>query len=77
MITVTGFVIGLLLLVVLNGLPFWLYSALISLVYALIVPLAAVGHTLLYGDAAAEQAEHSERADAEDREASTVETGRW
>jgi hypothetical protein len=46
-------------------------------VYALIVPLAAVGHTLLYGDAAAELAEHSERVDADDREASTVETGHW
>jgi hypothetical protein len=53
----SGFVIGLLLLVVLAGLPFWLFSALIALVYALIVPLAAVAQTLLYGDAAAESEE--------------------
>ena len=51
----SGLVVGLLLLVVAAGLPLWLFSALITLVYALIVPLAAVGTTLLYGDAVAEE----------------------
>ncbi len=51
----SGLVVGLLLLVVAAGLPLWLFSALITLVYALIVPLAAVGMTLLYGDAVAEE----------------------
>ena len=37
------------------GIPLWLFSGLITLVYALIVPLAAVAQTLLFGDAVAEQ----------------------
>jgi hypothetical protein len=57
MITLSGMVIGLLLLLVLRSAPFWLFSALITLVYALIVPLAALAHTLLYGDAAAARAD--------------------
>jgi hypothetical protein len=32
----------------------WLFSALVTLVYALIAPLAAVAMTLLFGDAVAE-----------------------
>jgi hypothetical protein len=36
------------------GIPLWLFSGLITLVYALIVPLAAVAQTLLFGDAVAE-----------------------
>ena len=50
-----GLVVGLLLLVVFAGIPLWLFSGLITLVYALIVPLAAVAMTLLFGDAVAEQ----------------------
>jgi len=58
----SGLVVGLLLLVVAAGLPLWLFSALITLVYALIVPLAAVGMTLLYGDAVAEQRDDARSA---------------
>lgn len=51
----SGLAVGLVLLVVAAGLPLWLLSVLITLVYALIVPLAAVATTLLYGDAVAEE----------------------
>ncbi len=51
----SGLVVGLLLLVLFAGIPLWLFSGLITLVYALIVPLAAVAMTLLFGDAVAAQ----------------------
>ncbi len=54
LVGVSALVAGLLLLVVAAGIPLWLFSALISLVNALIVPLAAVAMTLLFGDAVAE-----------------------
>lgn len=50
----SGLVVGLLLLVLFAGLPLWLFSGLLTLVYALIVPLAAVAQTLLFGDAVAQ-----------------------
>lgn len=50
----SGLLVGLVLLVVAAGIPLWMFSALITLVYALIVPLAAVAQTLLFGDAVAE-----------------------
>lgn len=45
--------VGLLVLIVLSGLPLWLFSALISVVVAAVVPLAALAMVLLYGDAVA------------------------
>jgi hypothetical protein len=54
LVGVSGLVVGLVLLVVAAGLPLWMFSVLITLVYALIVPLAAVAQTLLFGDAVAE-----------------------
>ncbi len=54
LVSASALIVGLLLLVVAAGIPLWLFSALISLVYALIVPLAAVAQTLLFGDAVAE-----------------------
>ncbi len=51
----SGLIVGLLLLVLVAGIPLWLFSGLITLVYALIVPLAAVAQTLLFGDAVAEK----------------------
>jgi len=51
----SGLVVGLLLLVLVPGIPLWLFSAMVALVYALIVPLAAVAQTLLFGDAVAAQ----------------------
>ena len=63
----SGLVVGLLLLVLFAGIPLWLFSGLITLVYALIVPLAAVAMTLLFGDAVAEQRElEMESTDATD-----------
>jgi hypothetical protein len=42
--------VGLLILVLIPEIPLWLFSAIIPLVNALIVPIAAVAQTLLYGD---------------------------
>jgi hypothetical protein len=50
----SGLLVGMLLLVVATGIPLWLFSVVITLVFALFVPLAAVGQTLLFGDAVAE-----------------------
>ena len=50
----TALVVALLLLVLAAGIPLWIFSGLVSLVYALVVPLAAIAMTLLYGDAVAE-----------------------
>jgi hypothetical protein len=47
--------VGLLLLVAVNGVPLWVFSVIVNLVAAGLVPLAAVAQTLLYGDAAAQQ----------------------
>ncbi len=63
LIGATVLVIGLLLLIVLSGLPFWLYTGLIALVYAFVVPLAAVAQTLLYGDSVAEHDDDPEHDD--------------
>jgi hypothetical protein len=56
-----AFVLALLLLVVASGIPLWIFSALVTLVYALAIPLAAISLTLLYGDAVAM---HREDVDA-------------
>ena len=48
-------VVALLILVIAAGLPIWMFSALVSLVYALVVPLAAIAMSLLHGDAVAER----------------------
>ena len=52
-VAAVAMIVGLILLVVLSGLPLWLFSALISVVVAAVVPLAALAMVLLYGDAAA------------------------
>ena len=54
--TATALFVGLLLLLVASGIPLWIFSALVSLVYVLVAPLAAISITLLYGDARAEAA---------------------
>ena len=54
LVALSGAVVGLILLVVVAGIPMWLFSALVTLVYAFIAPLAAVAMTLLFGDAVAE-----------------------
>jgi len=51
----SGLLFGLTLLLVLPSLPLWLFSAISTLAYAIVVPLAAMAMTLLYGDAVAEQ----------------------
>jgi len=55
LVALSGAVVGLVLLVVVAGIPMWLFSGLITLVYALIAPFAAVAMTLLFGDAVAQQ----------------------
>jgi hypothetical protein len=54
LIATSGMVVGLVLLLIFAGIPLWAFTGLVTLVYALIVPLAAVAQTLLYGDAVAE-----------------------
>ncbi|MFP5487250.1 MAG: hypothetical protein ACLGHQ_02960 [Acidimicrobiia bacterium] len=49
-------VVALLLLVVASAVPLWVFSILVSLVHACVVPLAALALTLLYGDAVADRA---------------------
>ncbi len=69
-VAATGLIVGLLLLVLVAGIPLWLFSGLTTLVLALIVPLAAVAQTLLFGDAVAEhRVEHD--ADLEPVDAAT------
>ncbi|MEO1056749.1 MAG: Vps62-related protein [Actinomycetota bacterium] len=53
-VAVVAMVVGLLLLIVLSGVPLWLFSGLISVVVAAVVPLAALAMVLLYGDAVAQ-----------------------
>ena len=59
-VTVTG--LSLLLLVGAASIPLWAFSALTSLLYMLVAPLAAIAMNLLYGDAvaAAEEAPAAE-----------------
>ena len=61
-VALSGMVFGLLLLVIVSGLPMWLFSGLVTLIYALVVPLASVALGLLYGDAVAEREGATEEA---------------
>ena len=54
LVIVSAVTAGLLLLVLVPGLPLWAFSALAAVVYAFLVPLAAISMTLLYGDAVSE-----------------------
>jgi hypothetical protein len=51
-----GAVIGLVMLLVFTSLPLWLLSVVVSVVSALLMPLAALTVTLLYGDEVAARA---------------------
>ena len=57
-----GLLVALILLVVASSIPLWVFSMLVSLVYAVLVPFAALAMALLYGDAVAEQ-QGAEQAD--------------
>jgi hypothetical protein len=57
LVVASGMVVGLLMLVLFARIPLWLFSAMMPLVYALIVPLTASGQTMLYGDAVADNAD--------------------
>jgi hypothetical protein len=57
LVAASGAIVGLLILVLVASIPLWLFSGLVTLVYALIVPLAAVAQTLLFGDAVAAERE--------------------
>ena len=54
-IVVAGFVFSLLVLLLLPSLPLWIFSAIVALANALVVPFVAVAQLLLYGNAVAEQ----------------------
>ncbi len=62
LVLVTAVGLGLLLLILVPGLPLWAFSMISAVVYAVLVPLAAISMTLLYGDAVAEQ-EHQPAAE--------------
>ena len=47
-------VVGLLLLVLLSGIPLWAFSLIVTVFAALIVPYASIGLVLVYGDAVAQ-----------------------
>ena len=55
LVLVSAIIAGLILLVLVPSLPLWVFSVLASMVYAVMVPLAAISMTLLYGDAVAQQ----------------------
>ncbi|MCP3856467.1 MAG: Vps62-related protein [Actinomycetia bacterium] len=57
---VTALIIGLLLLLALAGLPLWVFSVLMTLIYGLLMPLAATAHAMLYGDAVADNDQHQD-----------------
>ena len=61
---VTAITVGLLLLLALTALPLWFFSALMTITYALLVPLTATAQTLLFGDAVAEHGD-AERKEQE------------
>ncbi|MDH4280564.1 MAG: hypothetical protein OEW83_21070 [Acidimicrobiia bacterium] len=61
-LSVAALLTGLVVLVVFSGIPFWLFSAIISLISAIVVPPAAIAQSLLYGDAVAEEARSEEQA---------------
>lgn len=50
---VTAMAVSLLLLLLFTGIPLWLFSIFVSLVYVFVVPLAAIAMNLLHGDAVA------------------------
>ncbi len=60
LVVVSGTGTALVLLVFFSGLPLWLFSGLVSVVYAVIVPLAAIALTLLFGDAVTEHEQATE-----------------
>jgi hypothetical protein len=53
MVFVTVMGLSLLLLIGASSIPLWVFSALVTLLYILVAPLAAVAMNLLYGDAVA------------------------
>ena len=57
LVAVSAMISALLLLVLATNIPLWLFSGLVSLVFAVVVPLAGIAITLLYGDAVAEHEE--------------------
>jgi hypothetical protein len=48
-------VVGLLLLVLMSGIPLWVFSVVVTVFAALIVPYTSIGMVLLYGDAVAQR----------------------
>ena len=65
-VALVALTVGLLLLVAVAGLPLWAFGLLNGLVYALILPLAAIAITLLYGDAAAAERDAADAIESSD-----------
>ena len=65
LVALSGLAFGLVMLVVFAGLPMWMFSALVTLIYALVVPVTSAAQAMLYGDAVAER-QGAEKADLVD-----------
>ena len=55
-----GLVFGLALLVAFTGMPLWTLSMIVTMCNVLVMPLGAIGVTMLYGDAVAERADRAD-----------------
>ncbi len=53
-VSAVNLIVGFLLLIILAGLPLWLFTALVTAASATVVPFSAFGTVMLYGDARAE-----------------------
>ena len=62
-IVAAGLVVALLVLTLFPALPLWFLTVVITAVGAVVMPLAAIAVTLLYGDAVAESSERTESRD--------------
>jgi hypothetical protein len=60
-----GLVVGLAVLVVFTGMPLWTLSVIVTMCNVLVMPLAGIAVTLLYGDAVAERADRADAADGD------------
>ncbi len=70
LVAVVALAVGIVLLVAGSGLPLWMFSALATLAYVVMVPLAAISMTSLYGDAAVQGDE--DNADQRDEDAADL-----
>ena len=71
-VVAVAFSVGLLMLVLIAGLPLWAFNILTSAVLAVLVPLAAIANTLIYGDRVATAASQAESPPASENTTAEV-----